>query len=389
MTKIKIFTHNDLDGVGSPIIAYSLRSLCLNDFDVDVEYLNYKEVDSTVSDFVNSFRVLGYDKVYIVDISVGKKVAELINMNNVKDYNDMYFITLLDHHQSAEWLNSYEWATVSQTMKGVKPNYHFEIEYPLFEAKECGTTMFLSNFLEYLTVNNFISREELRPSQCVQMDKVRLFASLVRAYDTWEWKEIYNDRTPKRLNDLLYHLGIHQFVDEMVENIISAKPYLLEVKDETKEKIWLNVFDKEQSEIVMDIERNVMKYISAKSEGMIILRNFNGYMVGVVFATEYISELGNALSELHPYLAYIIILNKNSGSVSLRTTKESVNLSKIAKAYGGGGHPKASGIPLNNKILNDLQKAYGKDKEVFVELKLSTFFNKISKRIKELFKRGK
>ena len=39
-------------------------------------------------------------------------------------------------------------------------------------------------------------------------------------------------------------------------------------------------------------------------------------------------------------------INKNKTTVSLRTTKDDIDVSKIASAYGGGGHKKAAGFTL-------------------------------------------
>ena len=42
----------------------------------------------------------------------------------------------------------------------------------------------------------------------------------------------------------------------------------------------------------------------------------------------------------------------NQKSISYRTTKEDIDLSEIAKHFGGGGHPKAAGAELaNNRYM--------------------------------------
>ena len=64
----------------------------------------------------------------------------------------------------------------------------------------------------------------------------------------------------------------------------------------------------------------------------------------------YSSELGNILSEKHPELDFIAIIKQNN--IGLRCVKDNVNLTKIAKHFGGGGHKKASGFPLNSVKLN-------------------------------------
>lgn len=77
-----------------------------------------------------------------------------------------------------------------------------------------------------------------------------------------------------------------------------------------------------------------------------------------MFAESYLSELGNRLSELHPELDFIAMVNQET--ISYRTVKEDVNLSEIAKCFGGGGHPKASGSQVSaycvDKFIEDIFK---------------------------------
>ena len=41
-------------------------------------------------------------------------------------------------------------------------------------------------------------------------------------------------------------------------------------------------------------------------------------------------------------------------TVSYRTVKDDLDLSDIAKGFGGGGHPKASGSRFDASIVNDI-----------------------------------
>ena len=67
-------------------------------------------------------------------------------------------------------------------------------------------------------------------------------------------------------------------------------------------------------------------------------------------ADSHTSELGNILCERHEELDFIAIIKQ--GAVSLRTVKDDINLTDIAKQFGGGGHPKASGFPLGKDKLD-------------------------------------
>jgi len=95
--KIKLFTHNDLDGVGCAIVA----RLAFGDI-VDVEYCAYKYINQKVLEFILGSDRMMYDHVYITDLSVNHEVAGLINKEMYKKPDQ---IILLDHHDSAKWLS--------------------------------------------------------------------------------------------------------------------------------------------------------------------------------------------------------------------------------------------------------------------------------------------
>jgi len=58
-----------------------------------------------------------------------------------------------------------------------------------------------------------------------------------------------------------------------------------------------------------------------------------------------------------PGVDFAFLLKEESGNVkgSLRTRRDDMDLSEIAKLYGGGGHPKASGFVLPGKIEREVR----------------------------------
>ena len=97
-------------------------------------------------------------------------------------------------------------------------------------------------------------------------------------------------------------------------------------------------------------QRDIDKYIESKSK-LIIREDILGYKAGIVFAEQYISELGNKLCEMNADLDFIAIINM-SHSISYRSVKDSLHLGNdIAKVYyNGGGHAKAAGSAISDKI---------------------------------------
>lgn len=69
-----------------------------------------------------------------------------------------------------------------------------------------------------------------------------------------------------------------------------------------------------------------------------------GYEVPCVNATTLISEIGNKLSIDYPFAATYFDSNKGTRVWSLRSQEDGIDVSEIAKKYGGGGHKHAAGF---------------------------------------------
>ena len=295
---IKLFTHTDLDGVSCEI----LGKIAFEE-DIDVVRCNYGDIDAKVEEFINSTEE--YDKLFITDISVNKEIAD--KLLSVSDK-----VILLDHHKTALWLNEYPYALVQVEDESI--------------GKMCGAYL----FYEYLKKNH---------KEFDDTPALKLFIDYVRMYDTWEWKEKYDNIIPKRLNDLMYIDGPNEFIDKMVYRL-GNNLFILDDTDLMK----------------LQIEQTyINSYITQKNETLMVNDDlFPEYTVGITFADKYISELGNKLCELHPELDFVVLINMSTLTVSYRTVKDDLDLSAIAKGFGGGGHPKASGSRFDASIVNDM-----------------------------------
>lgn len=291
---IKLITHSDLDGIGCEILFRYVEGMFDNN--IDVVIAGYNNVNEVVENALNELENGKYTKLFITDLSINNELAKRIRDNNMN-------VKLLDHHPSAEFLNKYKFANVIiESGRG----------------KECGTSLLASHYYEYL--------------QHVNIEIVK-FIELVRQYDTWEWRDKYNNIDAKKLNDLLYILGREKFVNLILQKLLNNE----------------SLFD-ETTNLILELKQNeINNYINTKEKDLII-KKVLGYKVGIIMCDMYLSELGNVLSEKHPELDFIAIIKQNS--IGLRTVKDDINLTDIAKQFGGGGHPKASGFPLGKDKLD-------------------------------------
>lgn len=294
---IKLFTHTDLDGLGCAIIA---KLVFWNN--VDIEYCSYNTINDKIKKSLSKEKD-NTDYIFVTDISVNDEVAKALEERGN--------VLLLDHHSTALPLNSYSWCNVNLTNEDGK--------------KTSGTEMFYSWLKENGSLGNELEKKE----------SLKKFVELVRLFDTWEWNEIGEEgKICKQVNDLLYVYGRKKFISWCIAQI----------NDDVFPKLYADDL------LVLDIRQTEKEnYIESKNQQLQKV-NLCGKRCGLIFAENYISELGNELAERHKELDFIAIVNLGSRKICFRTNKENVDVAEIAKHFGGGGHPKASGSLLGDNI---------------------------------------
>ncbi|MCP3762340.1 oligoribonuclease [Domibacillus sp. A3M-37] len=286
----KLLSHNDLDGVSCGILA----KLAFGS-DVSVRYNSISGLNQEVEWFLENGDPSTF--LFITDLSV--------NEENEQKLNDFYQaggkVQLLDHHKTALHLNNYGWGHV------------------VVEEKEGRLASATSLFYEYL-----LTHEHLIPSAAIAE-----FVELVRQYDTWEWEK-YDNQNAKRLNALFFLVSIDDFEEKMITRLKTSGHFFF---DEFEEKI-------------LSMEENKTERYIRRKRRELVQAPIENQFAGIVFAESYHSELGNELSKDCSHLDYIAIVNVGSKRISFRTIHDSVDVSRTAGFFGGGGHAKAAGCSL-------------------------------------------
>jgi oligoribonuclease NrnB/cAMP/cGMP phosphodiesterase (DHH superfamily) len=292
---IKLFTDSDLDGVGCGILA----RLAFKD-QVEISYCTYKNLNDRVEKFLNN-EENNHTYMFVTDLAVNKE-----NESRLQErYQSGRHVQMIDHHVTALHFNEYEWGFVQPEDKN--------------GVKTCATSLFY-HFL--------IEKGWLEERQALNE-----FVELVRQYDTWDWERTGNLHA-KRLNDLFFMFEIEDFEKEM----------LMRLENESFS------FSKEE-ELLLDVEeKKIERYIRSKNK-QLVQTILGDYCIGIVYAEQYHSELGNALNKRHPHLDFIAIVNVGAKNIGFRTIHDDIDVSKFAAQFGGGGHPKASGCPLNEETF--------------------------------------
>ena len=153
--------------------------------------------------------------------------------------------------------------------------------------------------------------------------------SLTRLLDTWEWKK-WDKKEALYLGTLLVFYGNKKFIEN----------YLSFLKQ--NENFYFT--DAEKVMIEAD-ERKKQEYIEEKKQSMIV-KKIASYQVGIVFAEQYVSELGNVLAETFQDQVDLVMIIRMGRSLSFRSVKEKVDVSLFAQHFHGNGHLHAAGAPL-------------------------------------------
>jgi oligoribonuclease NrnB/cAMP/cGMP phosphodiesterase (DHH superfamily) len=221
--------------------------------------------------------------ICITDLSLDEDTARYIDRIHAR-------LVLLDHHKTAAWMaEKYAWAHVDEN--------------------RCGTTLFY----------DWLNRQRPRIDG---LFKHSTLALLIDDYDRWQHKVPQS----RELNRLLGVMGRERFIARFAANPETA------------------FTDTEQ--IVLDLEREREQRYLEKTEAKTFIDPEGRTMV-VCYADEYASAVGERLLAEHPLAQYAAIIQPRHSAISLRSRTGGVDVSEIAKRYGGGGHPGAAGYPYD------------------------------------------
>ena len=300
MKKFEIIniSHDDLDG-NTPT---DLTKIAFKGRTVYTRNVAIRDINKVVKEVLEKINDLSIP-IIITDISVNDEVAELLQERVNRGQN----VYLIDHHiTTVEQAKRYPWMNVTVERDGVKMS---------------ATNL----YYEYLIENGY-----LEPTPFLDD-----LTELVRQYDTWDWFENNNLRA-KQLNDLYYLIGREKFSEQILRKAEEQKNSRFKFT--------------ETEETILSIEQEkINRYIETKERQLVIVPyryEENTFQIGIVYGENYHSELGNALCRNHPEMDFVVIADMGNRKFSFRSSKEEVNTSVIAKSYGGGGHPPASGCSL-------------------------------------------
>ena len=294
MKKLIISHKADPDGVTVIVLA----KLVFKEFDYILA--DVLETDNYVRDNLDK-----YDFIYVTDLNISEELANEIEKNYSKK------VKIIDHHLSNICMNKYSFI-------GVVDKNDSE--------KESATSLFYKYLIKNYN-NEFLNQ-----------DNTKLLVEHVRTMDTYDFSKTSKEEA-NNIVVLFKIYGKELFIDKFYNVIINDN----------------ELYSREDYNLIELEKLRIKRYIEEKEIIEILIDNKK---VGVVFAEQNISELGNYLINKYDYLDYVILINVDK-SISYRGN-DKVDLSVIAKKYNGGGHFNASGSPipidLKEKIIKEIFK---------------------------------
>lgn len=312
--KVLLLTHIDMDAAGTEI-------LCKNVFtDLTVKHLNNNKMsEGILNSVMSNIESNMYDIVIIDDISCSIEVADKINevKNNMK-------IVLLDHHNTAEELNRYDWALVVSEL--LEDSFMVDRYKNPDKAHSSGASL----MYDYLEYNGLLDGTGF----------LKELIHIIAAYDTWDWHDILGENERYSSMDKLCDIyGLDGFVEEMYNRSLESYTAagLFNTKDINK---------------LRDYQEKVDEYLESIKESFVestLTIEDTKYSIVWCFTSSFLQETFILMKELFPNKDLYII--DFGGGMSLRTENPELHVGKFARQrYGGGGHPGAAGFGLTQEM---------------------------------------
>ncbi len=269
-----------------------------------------KEVDGILKETLQN----DYEKIYIVDLNISEEMAKIVNeVASTK-------VEVYDHHESNLGLNCY-------------PFEHVVVKNG--DRKECGTTLFYE-YLKQKTNHPILEKEVLK--QMIE---------LIRENDTFDFTEEHK-QAAIHFRTLYDVYGREDYIEHFYHYILENDTF---------------AFVGTEKAIIDVLEKQTERYVEEKLEH-IRFATIDGIRVGIVFAEQNRSYLGNRMAEMYADKIDIAIIINVDRSVSYRAIKPDININVIAQKYNGGGHQHAGGSPLPIELQNKITQIIFSESEI-------------------------
>lgn len=298
---IKIFSHNDLDGFGAPLLLETVKETMFPHSEFDLTNCGAGRIDEEFAKWLQTPEASRTTDVYIMDMTPDSDYTfKQLNTNFANHW------LVFDHHETeAELREQYSANSIRPANPKVNPS---------------ATSL----VWDWLTSQpHFMELSEDRRQQLEYLVK------LIRAYDTWDWQNDPNISEEERVAadnfDQLFWFYPLQDSASFVANVFSVG--------------W-EEYAKQNQLLIKTLNERRAKYLKSHLKDTLITK-IAGHQLGLVYADDYKSEIAHELLIQHPDVDAALVISPVS--VSLRSNGK-LDVAKFAEKYfNGGGHADAAG----------------------------------------------
>ncbi len=177
-------------------------------------------------------------------------------------------------------------------------------------------------------------------------DNVEAYFDMTRSGAMMTWDHLIGTEPPALIR-YIQDRDLWRFDSKITKPLMAAVfsyPYDFTLWDQFMRYDNLQRLVKEGKAIMRSQQQQLEQHIKSSTHKLLI----GGFWVPALNCPySWASEAGNLLSKGHPFAATYTI-SDNDIKFSLRSQEEGLNVAKIAKAFGGGGHRHAAGFSLTN-----------------------------------------
>ncbi|MCD7124225.1 DHHA1 domain-containing protein [Limosilactobacillus caviae] len=298
---IKLFSHNDLDGFGAPLLLKTLQPVMFENTEFDMTNCGAGRIDEELSRWMQTAEAGRFTDVYIMDMTPDSDYS--FKMLNERFANHWL---VFDHHESeAELRQKYATNSIVPADPAVNPS----------------ATSLVWDWLKQQPA--FAKVDEQRQKELAYL------VELIRAYDTWDWQNDPEMDEQERVDadnfDQLFWFYPLQDSEEFVQNVFNTS--------------WQEYQDANRL-LIRTLNERRAKYLKSHLKDVLVAE-LDGHKFGVVYASDYKSEIAHELLEQHPEVDAALVVSPVS--ISLRSNGK-LDVAKFAEKYfNGGGHADAAG----------------------------------------------
>lgn len=312
--QVKVFSHNDLDGFGAPLLLKVLNEQVFPETTFDISNIGAGKIDAELDYWLNSSDIGAYSDVYIMDMTP----------------DSAHTFQELDSHFANHWLVFDH----HETEAAAREKYH-DNSISSNGNKNASATSLVWEWLQQQKGFNTVDDS--------QRNKLAKVVELIRAYDTWDWQNDPDmDDTMRteadELDQLFWFYPIDHSAD-FVEKVL---------------KTGWDSYRQENQLLIQTLNDRRAHYLKTHLKDTLI-DELDGHKWGFVYADDYKSEIAHELLQEYPEVEAAMVITPKS--ISLRSNGR-IDVAKFAEKYfHGGGHADAAGGQIDINMIQVGEKA--------------------------------